>query len=103
MMRAFVYICVALVGLAAASPCAAVAQDDGVPEPAGMVLLTMGGLVGKSNRGVFDRNRDSALADLKVSFNSAYAFDREMLLALPQGTVTALTAELALRTSSPAG
>jgi hypothetical protein len=94
MMRAFVYVCVALVSLAAASPFAALAQHDGVPEPEGMVLLTIGGLVGKTNREAFDKNRDSALGELKASFSRAYAFDREMLLALPQGTVTAVTTEL---------
>lgn len=92
MLRALVFIWIALVSFAA------VAQDDGdhsgKPAPDGMVLLTVGGLVGKTNRGAFDENRDSALAKLKVDFKNAYAFDREMLLALPQGTVTAVTPEL---------
>lgn len=88
MLRAVVFCWIALVSFAA------IAEDNGGAKPEGMVLLTVGGLVGKTNRPPFDENRDSALAKLKVAFKSAYAFDREMLLALPQGTMRATTPEL---------
>ncbi len=88
MLRAFVYCWIGLLCLPA------FAQDGSVPKPEGMVLLTVGGLVGKSNRAAFEEKRDSALAKLKVDFKHGYAFDREMLMALPQGTVTAVTPEL---------
>ncbi|MGH6737399.1 MAG: hypothetical protein ACRECX_15180 [Methyloceanibacter sp.] len=54
-----------------------------------MVVLTVGGLVGKPNRGPFDAKRDSLLASLKADFKHAFEFDRAMLLALPQGEVVA--------------
>jgi hypothetical protein len=57
--------------------------------PRDMVLLTVGGLVGKTNRGRLDEKRDVVLAKSKAAFENAFAFDRAMLLALPQGTVTA--------------
>jgi hypothetical protein len=61
---------------------------DEVPAPRDMVVLTVSGLVGKTNRGPLDPKRDSTLALQKVVFKNAFAFDRAMLLALPQGTVT---------------
>lgn len=88
MLRALVFCWIALASFSA------LAQDAGAPKPEGMVLLTVGGWVGTSNRGPFDKGRDSALAQLKADFKTAYEFDREMLLALPQGTVTATTPEL---------
>jgi hypothetical protein len=57
--------------------------------PRDMVLLTVGGLVGNSNRGPLDAKRDVVLAKYKVAFKNAFAFDRAMLLALPQAKVTA--------------
>jgi hypothetical protein len=86
MRRALVFLLVALASLPA------LAADD-AQAPEGMVLLTVGGLVGKSNRGPLDAKRDSLLADLKVNFKHAFAFDRKTLLALPQGTVTAQPSE----------
>ena len=53
-----------------------------------MVLLTVSGMIGKTNRGPLDPKRDSMLALQKMDFKNAFAFDRAMLLALPQGTVT---------------
>jgi len=82
MKRALVFLLIALASLPA------LAADE-APAPEGMVLLTVGGFVGKSNRGPLDPKRDSLLADLKVNFKHAFVFDRKMLLALPQGTVTA--------------
>jgi hypothetical protein len=64
------------------------------PGPKEMVLLTVSGLVGESNRGPLDANKDSLLALQKIDFPKAFAFDRAMLAALPQGTVTATTKEL---------
>lgn len=64
------------------------------PAPKDMAVLTIGGLVGKTNRGPLDPKRDSVLAELKVDFKNAFAFDRAMLLALPQGEVKAKTPEL---------
>jgi len=66
----------------------ALAADEG-PAPEGMVLLTVGGFVGKPNRGPLDAKRDSLLASFKANFKYGFAFDRAMLLALPQGEVTA--------------
>ena len=54
-----------------------------------MVVLTVSGMIGKTNRGPLDQKRDSLLAAQKVDFKTAFAFDRAALLALPQGTVTA--------------
>lgn len=66
----------------------ALAADE-APTPKGMVLLTVGGYVGKSNRGPLDPKHDSLLAKLKADFKQGFEFDREMLLALPQGTAKA--------------
>ena len=52
-------------------------------------MLTVSGLVGKTNRGPLDPRKDSLLALQKLDFRKAFAFDRAMLLSLPQGTVTA--------------
>lgn len=65
----------------------ALARAEGEP-PRDMAVLTVGGMVGKTNRGPLDRKHDVLLAKYKAAFNSAFAFDRAMLLALPQGTVT---------------
>ena len=80
MKRAVLYIVLAL----SVTPALA-----GSETPHDMVLLTVGGLVGKSNRGPVDAKRDVLLAEQKAAFKSAFEFDRAMLLALPQGTVTA--------------
>jgi len=82
MTRALVFLLVALASLPT------LAADEG-PAPEGMVLLTVGGFVGKSNRGPLDPKRDSLLAGLKINFKHAFVFDRKMLLKLPQGRVTA--------------
>jgi len=82
MKRVFVGLVTALLVLPA------LAADD-ARTPKGMVLLTVGGLVGNPNRGPLDSKRDSLLMKLDVEFKHAFAFDRDMLLALPQGTVKA--------------
>jgi len=66
----------------------ALAADDTVP-PRDMVVLTVSGMIGKTNRGPLDPRKDSLLALQKVDFRAAFAFDRSTLLSLPQGTVTA--------------
>jgi hypothetical protein len=86
MTRAIVFLLLALVSFPA------LAADDASPSK-GMVMLTVGGFVGKTNRGPLDPKLDSLLAKLNVSFDKAFAFDREMLEALPQGTVTAKPSE----------
>jgi len=98
MIRALLVCIVALVSLVPPANLPALAQDDmAKPDDAkqkGMVLLTIGGYVGKPNRGPLSPTRDSVLAKLKADFKHGFEFDREMLLALPQGTVTATTPEL---------
>jgi hypothetical protein len=82
MKPALLALCLALGSFAARA-------DDQIPAPRDMVVLTVSGLVGKTNRGPLDPKRDSLLARQKIDFKGAAAFDRAMLLALPQGTVTA--------------
>ena len=62
---------------------------DEAPAPRDMVLLTVSGTIGESNRGALDPKKDSMLALQKADFKKAFAFDRAMLLGLEQGTVTA--------------
>jgi hypothetical protein len=68
------------------------AADEPSP-PRDMVVLTVGGMIGKTNRGPLDAKRDSLLALQKIDFKEAFAFDRATLLSLPQGTVTVTTNE----------
>jgi hypothetical protein len=63
------------------------AADESAP-PRDMVVLTVSGMIGKTNRGPLDAKRDSLFALQKVDFKEAFAFDRATLLSLPQGTVT---------------
>lgn len=93
MARALLYPIAALLGLVALAGLPALAQDE-LPKPKGMVLLTIGGYVGKPNRGPLNENRDSLLAKLDADFKHGFEFDRGMLLSLPQGEVTATTPEL---------
>jgi len=62
------------------------AEQDRAPKD--MVLLTVSGTIGESNRGALDPKKDSLLALNKIEFNKAFAFDRPTLVALEQGTVT---------------
>ena len=62
------------------------AEQDRAPKD--MVLLTVSGTIGESNRGPLDPMKDSLLALNKIEFNKAFAFDRPTLLSLEQGTVT---------------
>jgi hypothetical protein len=81
MKRAVLYLALAL----AVSPALA-GSEPGTPRD--MVLLTVSGPLGKTNRGPVDAKRDVLLAEQKAEFKSAFEFDRAMLLALPQATVT---------------
>jgi hypothetical protein len=77
---------IAFLALLCCSPAPAAAQAE---TPKEMVILTVGGTIGEANRGPLDPKRDSLLAINKIGFKRAFAFDRAMLLGLPQGTVTA--------------
>ena len=81
MTRAALYLALVL----AVSPALAGSEAE---TPRDMVLLTVSGLLGKTNRGPVDAKRDVLLAEQKAAFKSAFEFDRAMLLALPQANVT---------------
>lgn len=66
----------------------AIAAVGAAEEPRGMVVLTVSGMIGNTNRGALDEKRDSLLARNNVKFERAFAFDRAMLLSLEQGSVT---------------
>jgi hypothetical protein len=83
----------ALLALAFVFGTSAVFAGDEAAPPRGMTVLTVSGLIGKTNRGPFDPKGDSLLALQKTEFKNAFAFDRETLLTLPQGTVTVTTNE----------
>ena len=53
----------------------------------GLVLLTVGGLVGAPNRKPFDQKRDRFFYHNNIEFRDARAFTASELLALPQQTV----------------
>jgi hypothetical protein len=54
----------------------------------GLVILTVGGLVGAPNRGPFDAKRDRFLDHSNLSFEKARVFTVADLAGLPQRTVT---------------
>ena len=78
-----------LIALIAAFCALSASAADQEQAPKDMVLLTVSGTIGESNRGALDAKKDSLLAFQKIDFPKAFAFDRPMLLALEQGTVTA--------------
>ncbi len=82
-----------LVGLAAV-PALAADEPAAPPAPKEMVLLTVSGLIGNTNRGPLDPHKDSLLAAQKAAFSKAFVFDRASLLELEQGSVTAQPPEL---------
>jgi hypothetical protein len=84
----------ALLVALAALPALAADEAEGNPPSKEMVLLTVGGLIGNTNRGPLDAKKDSLLAAQKADFKSGFAFDRPALLALEQGSVTAQPPEL---------
>jgi hypothetical protein len=70
---------------AAALPLATSAQAK--PAPHGPVLLTVGGLVGHSNRPALDPVLEQMMAKHGVKFSKAFAFDAQQLRALPAVTL----------------
>lgn len=54
---------------------------------AGPVLLTVGGLIGRGNRGPTDSALDQMMVKQKISFARAQAFDFAALTALPASTI----------------
>ena len=84
-------ILAALVAVLCALPAFAAEQ---APAPKEMVLLTVSGLVGKTNRGPLDPKQGQPAGVAEDRFPRAFAFDRATLLgAAAQGTVTAKTKE----------
>ena len=82
-MRTFCFIVLAVV-------CAiGSARAESNAGPSEMVLLTVSGTIGETNRGPLDPDKDTLLASRKIEFPKAFAFDRPMLLKLGQGEVTA--------------
>ena len=84
-------ILIAFIAALCALPVSAGEQQQA---PKDMVLLTVSGTIGESNRGALDAKKDCLLALEKADFKKAFAFDRAMLQGLEQGTVTPNTAEL---------
>jgi len=80
-----------LLGLAAGAMLPALAPARAEPASAsGLAILTVGGLVGASNRGAFDPKRDRFFDRNNLSFQQARTFDASALLSLPQQTVKAI-------------
>lgn len=73
----------------AAAHLSGVAQAETVA-PTGPTVLTVSGAITAGNRGPFDAFEDGFLNYHEKSFDAAYAFDRAMLEALPQHTVSAM-------------
>ena len=55
--------------------------------PKSAVVLTVSGKIANTNRGPFDETKDLFFRHLDVTFTSAAAFDRAMLLDLEQHTI----------------
>ena len=75
-------LAVAMAALLALGAC-----ERGADEPAGLVILTAGGNIGKTNRGPYDDARDTLFKYHEISFEKAFQFDQEMLLLLDQERV----------------
>ncbi len=79
-----------LLGFAAGAMLPAVTAARATPAPAdGLVILTIGGLVGAPNRAPFDARRDRFFEHNNISFQKARSFTAAELSALPQRTVKA--------------
>lgn len=59
-----------------------------IPAPTGPTVLTVSGEIKKANRGAFDPFADRLAAFHDLSFDRAYSFDRDALLALGRQEVT---------------
>ena len=70
------------------------ACERGVEEPAGRVILTAAGNIGKTNRGPYDERRDTFFKHHEISFEKAFEFDEGMLLLLDQERVRAAPPEI---------
>ncbi len=66
-----------------------VAAVHAAEAPKGMVILTIAGAIGEANRGPVDAFEDGFFKYQERKFDKAFAFDREMLEALPQREITA--------------
>jgi len=73
------------IGLTGALPGTALA--DGLPQPSGQVVLTIGGKIGKTNRAPSDGFDDAYLNNQELGFDKAAAFDLAMLEALGTQTI----------------
>ena len=76
--------------LSAAALAGGVLPAIGLAAPArarGPALLTLTGALGKVNRGGVDPVRDQMMHKQKISFDKAYAFDFDALMALPAHTI----------------
>lgn len=71
--------------VAGATPALAAARAPA--HPAGPVLLTLTGALGKTNRGPFDAGRDILMGKHKLAFARAWALDFAALAALPAVTI----------------
>lgn len=65
------------------------AQAAQVGAAKGAVILTVAGDIGNWNRPAYDDRRDSFMKFHEITFDKAMQFDRQMLAALPQGSVEA--------------
>ena len=76
---------------AAAAAAGALPLTSGAAAPASSarrpVLLTVGGLVGKGNRGPMDKALDQMMGKHGVSFAKAFTFDTDSLQRLPAVTI----------------
>ncbi len=61
-----------------------------VPCGAGLIVLTVGGLIGAPNRAAFDPVKDRLLQQNNLSFTKARTFNLADLAAFPQHTVSAI-------------
>ena len=78
---------------ALAIACLLTACEGGGDEPAGRVILTASGNIGKTNRGPYDDKRDVLFKYHELSFQKAFEFDEGMLLLLDQERVRVETPE----------
>ena len=76
---------------AAAAAAGALPLTSGAAAPASSarrpVLLTVGGVVGKGNRGPMDKALDQMMGKHGIQFSEAYALDATALRGMPQVTI----------------
>lgn len=81
-IRNAVILIAAVVGLAACGPPALPAAAIASAPEDKVVVLTVTGAIGNSNRGALDENRDAFLGHKGIKFDRAYEFTRASLAAL---------------------